>query len=430
MQMGGTSNLATEITQFATRPDNALQAFLEILSPPASGGFYFPELDGLRGLAIIWVIIFHAWYVAGNPAVRIPIGSATLDLTVVFALGYIGVYLFFVLSAFLLSFPFVNAFYSSQSFPSVRRYLWRRVLRIVPAYYGAIFLQVGLVPAQWYISSQASWQDILSHLTFLFNFFPLMQETINGAFWTLSIEMQFYLVLPFLVLMIYKRKALLTSIVVIALALVWRYSIYHLYSGNANNDLYFYGDQFPYQILQFGVGILVCTAYLYMHYQKHWLKQSPRRMVILGDGFVVLGVVLISWFSLRQATVNFRESEIDYYLLRVGIVVGFGCLLLGTLYASSAVRYVWKNGLARFLGIVSYGAFLWHIPLLYALMNWDWVKSLGRLEQLQVLVVAGILLSSAFGLCSLVLIERPFMRLGHNKQTRPIPAPSRELPVT
>lgn len=416
--------MAIRVTRCVTYLDEALQAFLEILQPPASGDFYFPELDGLRGFAITWVIIFHAWYISGNPAVRIPIGSATLDLTAIFAVGYIGVYLFFVLSAFLLSFPFVNAFYRSESLPSVRRYIWRRVLRIVPAYYAAIFLQVSLIPPQWYIGTQVYWQDILSHLTFLFNYFPSTQGTINGAFWTLSIEMQFYLVLPFFMLMIYKRKALLTSLVVIVLALGWRYSIYCLYSTISNNDLYFYGDQIPYQILKFGVGILACTTYLYLHYQNSWLKQLPRQRATLGNSFVVLGVALIGWLSYRQVTVNFRESGFDYSLLRIGFAVGFGCLLLGSLYASTAVRYIWKNGLVRFLGIVSYGAFLWHIPLLYGLVHWDWAKSLSSLQQLQVLLVGGIPLSFAFGLCSLVLIERPFIRLGHNKQRRSLPTVS------
>jgi peptidoglycan/LPS O-acetylase OafA/YrhL len=410
------------ITRSTARLANIPSTLLERLQPAPSGGFYFPQLDGLRALAILWVVVYHAWYVAKNPIIRLQIGAQTLDLTLIFSVGHIGVNLFFVLSGFLLSFPFLNRCYRNQSFSSVRQYFGRRILRIVPAYYAAVLLQVILWPSKSWANALEACKSILGHLTFLFNFFQTMPGTINGAFWTLAIEMQFYLVLPLLMYLVYKRKALFTTGVVVAMAMGWRYRVYRIHSGN-DFSMFFYGDQFPYQALQFGVGIMASAVYLHIHHRTNWRERSPRQIAALGLGLSLSGIALVGWLVYRMVHVNFWGGGVDYYLLKIGIALGFGCLLLGALFAPSLAQFVWRNSLARFIGIVSYGMYLWHFPLLYSIGTWGWVSELPAPKQLQVLAVLGTLVSVIVGLFSLILIERPFIQLGH--KTRPHPSSTR-----
>ena len=63
-----------------------------------------PELTGLRGLAAVWVLIFHVWAFAGEPALSL--GGSGISLAPLFATGWAGVDVFFTLSAFLLTLPF------------------------------------------------------------------------------------------------------------------------------------------------------------------------------------------------------------------------------------------------------------------------------------------------------------------------------------
>jgi len=104
-------------------------------APPAGQGRerrYFPELESLHGIAISQVFAMHSsgWILGGLA------GSSSLLVALVM-IDRLGVDLFFVLSAFLLSLPFLEDAAGGPRVP-VRRYFERRVLRIVPAYYVAV----------------------------------------------------------------------------------------------------------------------------------------------------------------------------------------------------------------------------------------------------------------------------------------------------
>src|SRR5690348_11900504 len=89
-----------------------------------------PALDGLRGLAIALVL----WYHLMDP--RVLLGKAApLPLYGLLGSGFSGVFLFFVLSGFLLFLPYARALLSGESWPAAREFYRRRALRILPAYY-------------------------------------------------------------------------------------------------------------------------------------------------------------------------------------------------------------------------------------------------------------------------------------------------------
>lgn len=416
------------IRQSFSQISHAPRRLVDWIQPPASGDFYFPELDGLRALAILLVIVHHSWVVAGAPKIVVPVGGIGVDLTPVFATGHVGVNLFFVLSGFLLSFPFLTAYFQRRPAPSVRKYYMRRFLRIAPAFYVAVLLQVALGTTRWFLGGSEAWQTIPAHLTFLFNFSPLAQSAINGAFWTLSIEVQFYLVLPLIMYLVIKRRSVLAVFGIIALGLGWRIVIFQIYAGDLNELIFNSEYQLPYQLLQFSVGIAACAIYLWIHHRRQWVMRSPQRMRLLGMGLSLIGVIVVAWLCYRLVNVSFWKGGLDYYFLKIGITIGFGCLLLGTLYAPAAVRRVWHNSPARLIGIVSYGMYLWHFPLLYWISTWPGVAPLAAPKQLQILLVIGPIVVILVGFMSLVLIERPFIRLGARKRLATIP-PAATRPI-
>ena len=174
---------------------------------PPPGNPRFPAFDGLRGIAVLAVVVFHVWLVSGALARR-----GTGDAVTV--LGSHGPILFFVISGFLLHRPFVTARTGSAGPPSVARYALRRALRILPAYWVALAL-LGVHPGLAGVFEADWWRYWL--------FLQLYDADTLGrgipVAWTLCIEVTFYLALPLWALATRRcpARAELTALAAVAL---------------------------------------------------------------------------------------------------------------------------------------------------------------------------------------------------------------------
>ncbi len=153
-----------------------------------------PGLDGLRGIASLMVFAYHLrWHARASDTAPVSLPVAGFDLAPLLTRFDIGVAVFFVLSGLLLSLPFWNAILANAAPPDPRRYLWRRVCRILPAYY-AVLIVVYLLREGTYLFHGLL--DFALHATFLHNFADYTYFSSLGVLWTIGIEFQFYLILP------------------------------------------------------------------------------------------------------------------------------------------------------------------------------------------------------------------------------------------
>src|SRR5262249_33769743 len=106
-----------------------------------------------------------------------------------------GVQLFFTLSGFLLFRPYIAAMFNGKQLPSARRFYWKRALRILPAYWVALAI---LLYFSWPIAKDPQWLNALTHVLFIHDMFPRYNRDIDGPFWTLAVEAQFYLLMPWI----------------------------------------------------------------------------------------------------------------------------------------------------------------------------------------------------------------------------------------
>jgi hypothetical protein len=155
-----------------------------------------PELDGLRGIAILLVLLRHGarpyWEGTGS---LYPIGA--WDAGIPLVNGWMGVDLFFVLSGFLISHHIMRRSAGPVARVEWREYCSRRLLRIAPAYY-AVLLLVALVPLPFYpIDREGIGLRLAYHLLFLQDYLP---SDFVVAFWSLGVEVKFYLAAPLLLL--------------------------------------------------------------------------------------------------------------------------------------------------------------------------------------------------------------------------------------
>ena len=162
-----------------------------------------PELDGLRGIAILSVVCIH--YIDGQGPTGGPI---TTLLQKIVALGWSGVDLFFVLSGFLIGGILLDARGSPNYF---KTFYVRRFFRIIPIYYAWVLLYVLLVTLAGHVVQVHSnsgrpeelGASIYVHFLFLQNVWPITLAGLAGAWlsptWSLAVEEQFYLVCPWMI---------------------------------------------------------------------------------------------------------------------------------------------------------------------------------------------------------------------------------------
>jgi len=213
----------------ARRAHDRIAAFYDLDDASLSARQRLPALDGIRGFAALQITVYHC--VIASAAFRIN-GFKTLGA------GLFGVDIFFVLSGFVLFLPWAEARMRGAPPPTLGQYYRRRFRRIAPAYYFMLFfLIVFFTPTYIAPSLVYSWSglfSVLTHLSFqqaivmsgLGNWFGWRAQPgfeVNGVVWTLTFELYFYLLLPF----VYRffcgsaRKVVTSACIALSVTIVW-----------------------------------------------------------------------------------------------------------------------------------------------------------------------------------------------------------------
>lgn len=195
----------------------------EHLTLPSSTRRMIPEIDGLRGIAILLVFFTHFWPSQGSAAIFRPIAQG----------GWIGVDLFFVISGFLI----MGILIDTKSGPGYyRNFYARRILRIFPLYYAflaAVFIGMPIIQGAGSYAASAFGHQAGSpawYMLYLTNFREVLGDEGIPPFirplWSLAIEEQFYLLFPFVVIHLGSRALTRVLIGLTGFALLFRVGMY------------------------------------------------------------------------------------------------------------------------------------------------------------------------------------------------------------
>lgn len=371
---------------------------------PSTGEY--PALTALRGLAALWVLLYHAWVEAVPRWMALPLGFTELNLTPYFSMGWIGVDVFFTLSAFLLTLPFAAARAQGLTQPGIGRYLQRRCLRILPAYYAQLALMlifIYLTEDRWALQGRA----LAAHLVMYLNIGTQPVPPLVGVWWTLPIEFGYYLLLPLLLPFMHGRRIGWLLLFAIGATLAYRWGMFQYAQGRTVSEKVLLMEQLPGRLDQFVLGSLAAV----------WIARQPRHgreldagrarsFCVVGLGLALLLMQLLHWNSMR-----YWEGDGLVFVFHLFMGLAVALLIIGLCSEQLPERRLMTTRPLLFVGTISYSLYLWHQLILMKLSRQPWIDA-PTPYLLPALLLLGGGLSMLVAWLSWRCIERPFLRLG------------------
>jgi peptidoglycan/LPS O-acetylase OafA/YrhL len=353
-----------------------------------------PELDSIRGIAILAVLFYHGFYWNVDLAqFSKPVRLVLMGMWV----GRLGVNLFFVLSGFLITGLLID---SKGRTDYYSRFYKRRAFRILPAYLLTILALV--------VVKHAPWNFIGLSLLYLSNLTPLFGIAIAyPILWSLAVEEHFYFVWPAVVRKLPIRQLTFCCVAIILLSPLLR--LVTFYWSRQNGSVSFVGNDYTWN----SADGLACGALLSL-----WLRtfQPSRRQVqwvIYVLATVAIGIYLagLRWgIWTRQRPLGAAMQVVPWHLFFVALLGAF--LMLGT----SPWKRIPHAKTFRFFGEISYGLYLYHLLLFE---GFDYLAARnalplpktdpGRLLLIRFLVASSVAVAIAY--VSRRLFEDRFLRL-------------------
>ena len=363
-----------------------------------------PELDGLRGLAILLVLVFH--YVSQEGT------SAPVFLQRLVILGWTGVDLFFVLSGFLIGGILMDARESSSYF---KVFYIRRFFRIIPIYYLWILLYIALIGIAGAQVTRFSNSNIRPPLNFeVYDHFLFLQNIVSynfigiagawfGHLWSIAVEEQFYLVAPILVRFV--SSGLLKRILVAVIVTVPLFRLFLLWGLHVPASSV--TVLMPCRADALSVGMLAAALWR-MENPSRLIKERPRLLyfvlILLAPGVAAL------WGLAPQSSTLGMQSLGDTWLALFYATL----LLLAIGQPQSWIARLMRMAWLRELGVVSYCVYIIHIVVnvvLHALL----LHKAPRISTGKGAAVTVLAAFVTYGVAKLswILFEGPLQRRGH-----------------
>jgi len=299
-----------------------------------------PAIELFRGIAALMVLTFHYTY------------FFTSELSFLNFLQTC-VYLFFIISGFV----FAPLILSGNI--SIKPYLIRRFFRIYPLYLISLLLYYGFAP-----DDPQKFTYFINHLFFLQTTNSIQEAMFfNGVTWTLPIEVEYYLLVPFLALLTVRNIntiyiALILAIVLKAILIITSTDILNL---NLSNILSFH---LPGFIIEFMVGII-----LYNIYVKYKDKQIS---IIFNILIIIIAITLIYGLGLLYLLHEYEEitNLLMKSYFRFWCAISYAILLFPFLFIIKSKSIF--NNVYIFMGNISYGVYLFHMLIPKVLNHFDY----------------------------------------------------------
>jgi peptidoglycan/LPS O-acetylase OafA/YrhL len=365
-------------------PDSALQYEMvpaSMTDMPQRAGLVarVPSLDGARAVSALLVIVAHLRIVGWVPFLGPLDEQDPFTYGKYFDFGNLGVRVFFVISGFLIT-SLLLAEQESTARISLPRFYLRRAVRIFPAYWAYI---AGIAVLIYIGRNDALWTDIFQALAYLTDY-----ATPAGALtatWSLSVEEQFYLVWPVLMILLGVTKAYRACLVVLLAAPVFRVF--------SDAGMWPTSSKFSFEASSDALAVGCLLALLRGHL---WALRPYRQLVGSGFSWLIPLVALVLMSGLFPFSVR---DLAGIPILNIGVAILLDRYMR---FPATTVGGLLNLAPVAWLGKISYSLYLWQ--QLIAFSRWP--------------ILVKIPLMIAFAVASFYLIERPLLSLRSRLRTR------------
>ena len=304
-------------------------------------------LDGLRGIAVLLVLWYHVWEISWLPA---PLPW----LQFIPETGFIGVHLFFFLSGFVIAYPFLRAQAAHQPQPAWPHFAYRRFIKIVPSYVLSIVVAYAIgYAATVRFGNTSAVREIVTHLLFIHTWWQETYGSINGVLWTLAVEVEFYLIFPF-VWFCFRRAPWLTTVGMATIAVVWRSWAAHCCFTTTFPVL---AENLPGYLDIFAAGMICALLFVRYGHRIRESRGAPAMTLVAIAGWIGLAWLLIGIYGYRMAP----QWEVAGQLYTRALYgASFAAIAFGSLCAPGWWQQILANATLRFLALISYNLYLYH----------------------------------------------------------------------
>ncbi len=354
-----------------------------------SGGKLIKEIDGLRFMAILPVMVQHFTERFDRYSTFSFEHSSTDEFTSYLAArGFLGVYIFFVISGFVLALPFASHKFLGKKEVKISSYFWRRLTRLEPPY----ILWISLFFILFMLHNKVQFYEYLPHyfanLTYTHALIYNHWSPFNPPTWTLEIEIQFYILAPFLSMLFFKidnkiYRRTFNALFILVLVLIQQYFVFY---------------RSPYNLTILGhlhyflIGFMLVDIYL-----NDWKNLKPSAIFDFIGLFSLVSLIYFwSW--------GFELSS------RVLVILSLFVFFISVFKGNYLNRLV-TNRWVMVIGGMCYTIYLIHLPFAEFLIRLTRsihltdIYTVNLLIQLIIFIPIILVISAFF----YVWIERPFM---------------------
>jgi peptidoglycan/LPS O-acetylase OafA/YrhL len=391
----------------------------------AEGVPVVPAFDGYRAFAILGIVIFHVLINSGV----VPRAGGSLGGQLVWGFGPQLVDVLFIVSGFVVYLPTVA---QKGRFGSVPAYAIRRGARLLPAYWlslGVMLLimatQPGIpMPGAGNLLSNFSGQQTLVQMIDAENKIGFGFDT---PLWTLTLEIGFYVVLPFIAAA-YFRRPFVGLAIALVIAVFWREFWLHI--GDVESwfgadiglrravELHYNSlNQLPAWAFSFASGMT--GAWVYVRARERWdrerIEHVAKRVLVPAALLYALFIYLAGrkaiGFDPNGILPNLLARESNW--ISVGYTASLATTMLALCMSPPRLQVPFAHPLVRKLGDISYGVYLIQVPILWILVFHTHLLADGSAQALALWLAAVLPASLLYGYLSARLVEQPIRRWAH-----------------
>jgi peptidoglycan/LPS O-acetylase OafA/YrhL len=277
---------------------------------------------------------------------------------------------------------------------------------VFPAYYfqwGVIML-AGAWLVNWAPLSPGS---VLAHVFMFFNIGPNPVTPIVGLWWSLPVELSFYLLLPLIAPFMRPGRWLILLMIGISISVIYRIWAADHFTGTAPGANFLAASQLPGSLPLFLLGASGALLVKWMHLKNIRPPSTAIATLLFLTGASL--AILWLWLVLLPNGTVYWSGHWSMVVAPIALGLCMSTVILGLYWGSRLGNLLCANKVIYFIGVISYSLYLWHFVVMKKIqsLGGEVYSELPGLVQFSICTVASLVVASL----SYFLIERPFFRL-------------------